>query len=111
MDQSNDTRLLVDLILDIKKDVSEVRKEVSEVKEMAYVNTNDLKEHMLRSHMSEARLDVQEEKLDKFIESMKPVKEHVETVHSLTRAGKLSLKVLAALGTIVGTIASFLKLR
>lgn len=111
MDQSNETRLLVDLILDVKKDVSEVRKEVSEVKEMTFVNANDLKEHMLRSHMSEARLDVQEEKLEKFIESMEPVKEHVETIHSLTRVGKLSLKVLAVLGTIAGTIASFLKFR
>lgn len=99
-----ESKLLTELLLDVKKDMSDMKQDVSGMKK-------DLSEHMRRSEASEARLDVQEEKLDTFIISMEPVKEHVKTVHLITRGSLKILKALALLASVVGTVAGLLKLR
>jgi hypothetical protein len=97
-------KLLSDLILDVKKDVSAVKKDIADIKE-------DLFMHISRTEASEARLDVQEQKLDHFVEQMEPVKEHVKTVHLLTRALTKGLKILVAIATLVATVAGLVKFR
>ena len=104
-----DSQLLADLILDVKKDVSEIKKDLADTKDMSFANSIVLDEHMRRSEAAEARLDVQEEKLDKFIESMEPVKEHVKTVHLLTTLVGKAARILAFLASIAGTILGLLK--
>jgi hypothetical protein len=106
-----EVKLLADLILDVKRDVSDIKKDLSETKDMTKSNSVVLEEHARRSRASESRLDVQEEKLDKFILEMEPVKDHVKTVSLLTHAGVKILKVLAILASLVATIAGLLKLR
>lgn len=106
-----EVQLLADLILDVKKDVSEMKKDLSDTKQMSYANSIVLDEHMRRSEAAEARLDVQEEKLDKFIEQMIPVQDHVKTVSLLTSAVMKILKVLGAIATLVGTVLGILRLR
>lgn len=106
-----ESQLLADLILDVKKDVSEMKKELSDVKSMSQANSVVLAEHMRRTEASEARLDVQEKKFDEFVESMEPVKDHVRTVHLLTRVGMNVLKVLGILVSMVGVVKGFLKFR
>lgn len=104
-----DVRLLADLILDVKKDVGDMKKDLADTKQMSYANSIVLDEHMRRSEAAEARLDVQEEKLDKFVESMEPVKEHVKSVHLLTGLAGKTLKVLGILATIFGAVKGFLR--
>lgn len=104
-------KLLADLILDVKKDLSDVKKDVSDLKDISHANTISLDQHMSRNDISEARLDVQEEKLEKFVQDMEPVREHVKTVHLLTGLGVKILKVLGIVVSIVGTIAGLLRLR
>jgi hypothetical protein len=104
-----DSQILVDLVLDIKKDMSEVRKDLSDVKIETVKNTASLDKHMLRSDLSEARLEVQEEKLDTFITEMVPVKEHVKSIATLTRFMGTTIKVLGVLASVVGAILGILK--
>ena len=107
--ESPDAQLLANLILDVKKDVSEIKKDLSDTKEMSYANSIVLDEHMRRSEAAEARLDVQEEKLDKFITDMEPVKEHVKSVHLLTSVAGKFVKVLSVITTLVGAVVGLLK--
>lgn len=106
-----DVQLLTELILDVKKDVSEIKKDLTDTKEMAYSNSIVLDEHMRRSEAAEARLDVQEEKLDKFIKQMEPVQDHVKTVSLLTSAGIKVLKILGILASLIATVLGLLKFR
>lgn len=109
--EKHESQLLAELILDVKKDVSEMRREVSDVKELSEDNSVVLKEHMRRTEASEARLDVQENKFDEFVKSMEPVQEHVKTVHLITKFGKGFLKTVGILGTIAELVKAFLKFR
>lgn len=97
-------QLLADLILDVKKDVSDIKRDVAE-------NTVTLNEHARRSEASEGRLDVQEQKLEKFITEMEPVKDHVKTISLLTNAGVKILKVLGLLISLISAIFGILKFR
>lgn len=107
--EPTDTQLLASLILDVKKDVSEMKKDLSDTRDMSYANSIVLDEHMRRSEAAESRLDVQEEKLDEFVKSMEPVKEHVKTVHILTSVAVKVMKGLALVGSLVGTVLGCLK--
>lgn len=105
-----DNQILVDLVLDIKKDMSEVRKDLGDMKIETVKNTASLDKHMLRSDMSEARLEVQEEKLETFITEMAPVKEHVKSIAVLTKFMGAAIKILGVVASVVGAILGILKL-
>lgn len=106
-----ENQLLTQLLLDVKQDVSAIKKDLAEIKSIAQDNTIELVEHTRRSTASEARLDVQEEKLEKFIKDMEPVQDHVRMVSTLTKAGWIVLKGLAALVSLAGAILGLLKIR
>lgn len=105
-----EVQLLADLILDVKKDVSELKRDMSDTKDMAQANSISLNEHMRRSEASENRLDLQEDKLDHFIKEMEPVKEHVKAVSLLTSLIGKCLKVFTVLLSLVGAVLGILKL-
>lgn len=103
-------QIIVDLVLEIKKDMNEVRKDLGDMKVETVKNSANLEKHMLRSDLSEARLEVQEEKLDTFIKEMVPVQEHVKSVATLTRLVGGAIKVLGVLASVVGAVLGLLKL-
>lgn len=89
---------LFDMMRDLKQDQDEIK--VQTIK-----NSVVLEEHMKRSEASEARLSIQEDKFDTFVEKMgkdlEPLKDHVKLEKGLVRA------VMALLGfasTIVGIV-------
>lgn len=84
------TDRLFHMILDMKKDQAEI-------KEATIKNTATLEEHVRRTEASEARLEIQEEKLDRFIDRMEPFEDHVKFVN-------MSLKVLVGVITLTGII-------
>lgn len=104
-----DNQILIDLVLDMKKDVSQITQDLGDVKIETIKNTGQLEKHMMRSDMSEARLDVQEEKLEHFITEMAPVKEHVKSVATLTKFMGGAIKILGILASVVGVLLSILK--
>lgn len=113
---SIEKELLVELMLDLKKDVSEIKRDLADTKEMTTSNKAVLEEHARRSTASEVRLDVQEEKLEQFIEDMEPVQEHIRAVSTLTKfivkGSKVVTNVLkagAAILAIIGAVKEFLK--
>jgi hypothetical protein len=106
-----ESQLIAELILDVKKDVSDLKREVSEVKAMAQDNSVILAEHMRRTEASEGRLDVQEKKFDEFVDSMEPVKEHVKTIHLLTKIAVNILKVMGLLASVAGVVKGLLTFR
>lgn len=105
-----EVQILVDLVLDMKKDVSEIKKDGAETKAMTMQNSVVLAEHARRSEASEGRLDVQEVKLEKFITDMEPVKDHVKTVHLVTSFTVKALKVMGIVASLVATVLGILKL-
>lgn len=106
-----DLSLLVELVKDVKNDVIAMKKDLADTKEMTYANSIVLDEHARRSEASESRLDVQEEKLEKFMEKMEPIQDHVKAIETLKGAGGTTLKVIATILSIAGAVAGFLKFR
>lgn len=84
---------------------------VLEIRDKTIQNTTILEEHARRSVASEDRLEVQETKLDSFMEHIKeelePIKDHVKKVH-------WGIKVVIGLGlagtTILGLIEGLRKI-
>lgn len=105
-----EVQLLADLILDVKKDVWDIKKDLSDTKQMSYSNSIVLDEHMRRSEAAEARLDVQEEKLDKFIDQMEPVREHVKTVGIITKILAKIIKWISIIASMVGAVLGVIRL-
>lgn len=105
--QNND--LLIELILDIKKDVTDLKTMQIEDHEISIKNSVILDEHARRSTASERRLDLQEEKFDEFVKKMQPIEDHVKSVKSVTKFMNVALKVLGTIVTIVGGIMAWLK--
>lgn len=110
MDQPENA-LLTQLLLDVKQDVSVIKRDLAETKELTKENSVVLAEHARRSVASENRLDLQEEKMEKFISDMGPVQDHVEMVSTLTKAGWTAIKVLAAIASLVATILGLVKMK
>jgi hypothetical protein len=97
-------KILVDLILDLKKDVGDIKKDLSDTKEMTHANGIVLDEHQRRSEAAESRLDVQEHKLEKFMEKMEPVQDHVKGVRNLLKTSITGLKLIGIIVSLVATI-------
>lgn len=89
--------LLISLVVDMKKDIAEI-------KEKTILNTATLDDHSRRSTASEARLDVQEQKLEKFIEKMEHVSDHVKSVESVAKFSVRGLKILGIIASVAATI-------
>jgi len=104
-------QILVDLVLEIKKDLGDIQKDVTDIKIETVKNTASLDQHMLRSDLSEARLEVQEEKLENFIVSMEPVKDHVKTVNTLTKIAVGILKIVGLVASAIGAVMAILRLK
>jgi hypothetical protein len=79
--------LLLELVLDLKKDIGAVRTDVSNIKEDTTKNTVVLDDHARRSTASEKRLD-KLEKRDQMLNGF----------------FKISLGILGAIGSIIGII-------
>jgi hypothetical protein len=99
-----ENNLIINLILDIKKDVSELKTSQVETKEIAVKNTIVLEEHMRRTNIAEENIEL-------IRQEMKPIKEHVQSVTAVTHFMAGLLKVLGVLATLVGAVLGFLKLR
>lgn len=96
--------LIVDLILDIKKDVSDLKQSQIETKEIAVKNTVVLEEHMRRTDIAEKRIELLQEEI-------KPIKDHVTSVNTIAKFLLAALKVLGVIVSLVGALLGFLKLR
>lgn len=96
MDQQS-SDILVSLVLDIKKDVADI-------KEKTAANTVTLDDHSRRSTASEGRLNVQEEKLEKFIEKMEPIQDHVKAVENIAKFSVSAIKILAVVVSVIATV-------
>lgn len=96
--------LIVDLIMDIKKDVSDLKQSHAEIKAIAIKNSVVLDEHMRRT-------DIAEKRIESLQEEIKPIKEHVQSVNTISHFLVGVLKVLGIVVSLVGALLGFLKFR
>lgn len=97
---SQDKDLLVSLVLDIKKDVSDLKSSQSETKELTVKNTIILEEHMRRTSIAEERIEMLQKDLE-------PIKDHVKSVHVISAFLVKSIKILGVIVTLVGSILAW----
>lgn len=89
-----DLDTVLSLLIDIKKDQESIR-------EQTIRNTVVLEEHMRRTEIGEARMNVQEEKLEAFMEKMVPIEDHAKLVNAIVKIALGLITAAAAIAAII----------
>lgn len=97
---SQDKDILISLVLDIKKDLSDLKDNQSETQELTVKNTIILEEHMRRTSIAEERIEMLQKDLE-------PIKDHVKSVHAVASFLTKSIKVVGIIVTLVGSILAW----
>lgn len=97
---SQDKDILISLVLDIKKDLSDLKDNQSETQELTVKNTIILEEHMRRTSIAEERIEMLQKDLE-------PIKDHVKSVHAIASFLTKSIKVVGIIVTLIGSILAW----
>ncbi len=109
--ESSDLTLLTALLIDMKKDVSQIQQDLAVARAIAAENTDVLIDHTRRSLASEQRLNVQEQKLEEMALTLEPMKTHLASVAYLTKVAATILKVVGYVAAIASAAKAILSLR
>ena len=92
---------LLDLLLDVKKDITEMKEDIAK-------NTVTLEDHARRSTASEKRHDLQEKKLEVFMDSLEPERDYIKFQKKSVKVVVMTLAAGASLAAIITLVLKML---